>query len=60
MTATFKTHLGKATGVSLLRHMFINEKVDLNKLSIEEKEAIATAMGHTRSQQEQYKLFFDK
>ena len=60
VTATFKTHLGKATGVSLLRHMFINEKVDLNKLSIEEKEAIATAMGHTRSQQEQYKLFFDK
>ena len=36
VTATFKTHLGKATGVSLLRHMFINEKVDLNKLSIEQ------------------------
>jgi len=60
VTATFKKHLGKSTGVSLLRHMFINEKVDLNKLSIEEKDAIATAMGHTRSQQEQYKLFFDK
>ncbi len=60
VTTTFKTHLGKATGVSLLRHMFINEKVDLNKLSIEEKDAIATAMGHTRTQQEQYKLFFNK
>jgi hypothetical protein len=60
VTTTFKTHLGRATGVSLLRHMFINEKVDLNKLSIEEKDAIATAMGHTRTQQEQYKLFFNK
>lgn len=60
VTATFKKHLGKSTGVSLLRHMYINEKVDLNKLSIEEKDAIATAMGHTRLQQEQYKLFFDK
>lgn len=57
---TFKEHLGKSTGVSLLRHMFINEKVDLNKLSIVEKNAIASAMGHTRSQQEQYKLFFGK
>lgn len=57
---TFKEHLGKSTGVSLLRHMFINEKVDLNNLSIMEKNAIATAMGHTRSQQEQYKLFFGK
>jgi hypothetical protein len=60
VTTTFKTNLGKSTGVSLLRHMFINEKVDLNKLSIEEKDAIATAMGHTRTQQEQYKLFFNK
>lgn len=58
--ACFKKYLGKGTGVSLLRHLYINEKVDLNNLSIEEKEAIATAMGHTRKVQEQYKLFFDK
>ena len=57
--AAFKKHTGKGTGVSLLRHMYINEMVDLNKLSIEEKEAIASAMGHSRKLQEQYKLFFN-
>ncbi len=56
--ATFEKHLGKKTGVSMLRHIYINERVDLNKLSIEEKDTIASAMGHSRKLQEQYKLIF--
>lgn len=56
---TFKKHLGTNTGVSMLRHIYINERIDFNKLSIEEKDMIASAMGHTRKLQEQYKLIFD-
>lgn len=53
---TYKHHFGKATGVSMLRHIYISEKIDLNKLSVQEKDAIAQSMGHSRRQQEQYKL----
>jgi len=60
VTRTFEQYTGKKIGTSMLRHMFINEKLNLNELSIEEKNEYARAMGHDRQQQEKYKLFFDK
>lgn len=57
--ATFKNHFGKSVGVSMLRHLFVNEKIDLNKMTVEEKDNVAAMMGHSRRQQEQYKLFFN-
>lgn len=55
---TFEYYFDKKIGTSMLRHIFVNEKIDLNKLTIEEKQAYAVAMGHDRSQQEKYKLHF--
>jgi hypothetical protein len=60
VTRTFEHYFGKKVGTSMIRHIFINEKIDLNKLTIEEKNEVAHAMGHDRQQQEKYKLFFDK
>jgi hypothetical protein len=57
---TFKHYFGKSVGTSMLRHIFVNEKIDLNKLTIEEKQAFAAAMGHDRQMQDKYKLFFDR
>ncbi len=53
---TFKKHFGKSTGVSMLRHIYISEKMDMNKLTVQEKDEIAKSMGHSRRQQEQYKF----
>jgi hypothetical protein len=53
---TYEKYLGKKIGVSMIRHIFINEKVDLNTMTVEEKDKIAKAMGHSRRQQEQYKI----
>lgn len=53
--SAFKTLFGKDTGVTMLRHIFITEKVDMNLLSIEEKSEIAQQMMHTSGLQEKYK-----
>jgi hypothetical protein len=53
---TFKKYFGRSTGVSMLRHIYISEKMDMNKLSVQEKDDIAKSMGHSRRQQEQYKF----
>lgn len=60
VSRTFETYTGKKIGTSMIRHMFINEKINLNEMSIQEKNEYAHAMGHDRQQQEKYKLFFDK
>lgn len=46
---------GKAAGVSLARHAFINERVDFNRMSLSERDQIARSMGHSLSTQELYK-----
>lgn len=46
---------GKRVGVSLLRHIYITEKVDLNKLSVNDQENIAKQMGHSTNLQNLYK-----
>lgn len=53
---TYKTHFGRGVGVSMLRHIYISERLDMNKLTVKDKDDIAKAMGHSRRQQEQYKL----
>jgi hypothetical protein len=47
---------GKPMGVSLLRHAFINDSVDLNEMTPAEKLAIAKRMGHSSGMQSMYKL----
>ena len=58
VTRTFETYFGKRVGTSMIRHIFINEKINLNELSGQEKDEFAQAMGHDRNQQEKYKLLF--
>ena len=55
----FKRMFGKPLSVALIRHSYINT-LDFNKLSIEEKREIATAMGHTVATQDRYRLLFDR
>lgn len=43
---------GRAAGTSLLRHAYISERVDFNKMSVAEREDIAKRMGHTTAVQE--------
>lgn len=57
---TFGNVYGKNTGVSLLRHAYINEKVDFQHASIEQKRKIADSMGHDVLQQDKYRLIFPK
>jgi hypothetical protein len=49
----------KPLTISLIRHSFIST-LDFNKLTIEEKEQIASEMCHTTKLQDQYRLIFDK
>lgn len=49
---------GKPLTIGLLRHSFINS-LDFNNMSIQEREKIATFMGHTWVQQQKYRLIFD-
>ena len=48
---------GRPLTLSLLRHSFIDQ-LDFNTLTIAEKEAIATDMGHTTKLQDMYRLIF--
>ncbi len=45
---------GRAMGVSLIRHMYITEKIDFNNSSTAEREEIAKAMGHSKAMQDRY------
>jgi hypothetical protein len=51
----FEDMFGKSLGPSLLRHIFISEKLDFNNMSIAEQEEEAKLMLHTRGLQQQYK-----
>ena len=52
---TFEDLFGRATGVSLLRHIYITEKLDFDDMTIEERNAEAKLMLHTSALQQQYK-----
>jgi hypothetical protein len=53
--STFEDLFGKATGVSLLRHIYISEKLDLDNMTLEEQEEEARYMLHTSGLQRRYK-----
>jgi hypothetical protein len=52
---TFEEIFGRSTGVSLLRHIYITEKLDFDDMTIEERNAEAKLMLHTSGVQQQYK-----
>ena len=52
---TFEDMFGRSTGVSLLRHIYISEKLELDNMTIEEQDAEAKLMLHTSGLQRQYK-----
>jgi len=52
---TFERLFGRATGVSLLRHIYISEKLDFDDMTLEEKDQEAKLMLHTRGLQDAYK-----
>jgi len=53
--ATFQHVFGRATGVSLLRHIYITEKINFDNMTLEEQDAEAKLMLHTSGLQRQYK-----
>lgn len=53
--ATFAKLFGRATGVSLLRHIYITEKMDFEDTTLEEQEEVARLMLHTSGLQRKYK-----
>ena len=57
VTSTYKKHFGKAVGTSMLRHIYVTEKVNANNQSVADRERIAESMGHSRHMQDLYKLF---
>jgi len=48
--------LGKGTGVSLLRHSFISEKLNISDMTLAEREDVARKMGHDIVQQDRYRF----
>jgi len=52
---TFEQLFGRSTGVSLLRHIYITEKLNFDDMTLEEQEAEAKLMLHTAGLQRQYK-----
>lgn len=52
---TFEQLFGRSTSLSLIRHIYITEKLDFNKMSIEELEKEAKLMLHTSGLQRKYK-----
>ena len=52
---TFEEFFGRATGVSLLRHIYISEKLDFDDMTLEEQNEEARLMLHTSGLQKQYK-----
>jgi hypothetical protein len=53
--ATFQQLFGRATGVSLLRHIYITEKLNYEDMTLEEQDHEAKLMLHTSGLQHQYK-----
>lgn len=53
--STFAKLFGRATGVSLLRHIYITEKMDFEDTTLEEQEEVARLMLHTSGLQRKYK-----
>lgn len=53
--AAFRRLVGRATGPTMLRHAYVNERVKWAQTSEEELEELARRMGHTSKQQRQYK-----
>jgi len=52
---TFEQLFGRATGVSLLRHIYITEKLNFDDMTLEEQDEEAKLMLHTSGLQRQYK-----
>ena len=52
---TFEQLFGRGTGVSLLRHIYISEKLDFDNMTLEEQDEEARLMLHTSGLQKQYK-----
>jgi hypothetical protein len=52
---TFEDFFGRATGVSLLRHIYITEKLDFDDMTLEEQDNEAKLMLHTSGLQRKYK-----
>ena len=52
---TFRDLFGRSTGVSLLRHIYITEKLNLDDMTLEEQGEEAKLMLHTSGLQRQYK-----
>lgn len=52
---TFQDFFGRATGVSLLRHIYITEKLSFDDMTLEEQGEEAKLMLHTSGLQRQYK-----
>lgn len=46
---------GRSAGVTLVRHAYVNEKIDFNKMSLEDRERVANSMGHSVTMQGLYK-----
>ena len=53
--STFQDFFGRATGVSLLRHIYISEKLNFDDMTLEEQGEEAKLMLHTSGLQRQYK-----
>lgn len=53
--STFEQYFGRATGVSLLRHIYITEKLDFDDMTLEEQAEEAKLMLHTAGLQRAYK-----
>jgi hypothetical protein len=52
---TFQELFGRSTGVSMLRHIYISEKLDFDDMTLEEQEQEARYMLHTSGLQRRYK-----
>jgi hypothetical protein len=52
---TFEEYFGRSTGVSLLRHIYISEKLEFDDMTLEEQEEEAKLMLHTSGLQRRYK-----
>lgn len=53
--STFMDIFGRGTGVSLLRHIYITEKLNFDDMTMEEQDQEAKLMLHTSGLQRQYK-----
>jgi hypothetical protein len=56
VSRTFEELFGKGTGVSLLRHTFISEKLDVSDMTLAEREDVARKMQHNVAQQDRYRF----